>query len=287
MSVVKETRDKFGARPVPPFKALYEQDIPPGGRVALLATYGSDELIADAARISYGRRDVENKDPEPLIRYLLRNRHTSPFEQAEATFFLRLPIFVARQLIRHRTANVNEYSARYTEMKDDFYVPSVIEKQSTTNKQGGAQTVVNPPFCQSVMEFSQSLSMSDYKSLLQSGVSREQARIVVPLGAYTEMYWKCDIHNLMHFFRLRLDTHAQREIREFAWAMFAAVAPYFPATFSAFEDYIRCAKTLSQTEIYLLKCMFVGTDLVAPPKPHDMSDREYAEFQTFITSLTI
>jgi thymidylate synthase (FAD) len=214
-------------------------------------------------------------------------------EQAEATFYLRLPIFVARQLVRHRTANLNEYSARYSELSDDYYVPGpeYLARQSTSNKQGrGGEPFTDAEKAEitNIMVESQETSVNAYRKLLDMGVSRELARIPTSVGIYTEMYWKCDLHNLMHFFKLRTDAHAQQEIRDVANAMFACVEPYFPLAFDAWEDFNRDAYTLSRAEIRLLGNLLNrhdGETMVWGECPRDMSEREYSDFKFFINTL--
>lgn len=293
---------KFGAQPQDENTVLAETPVHAYGHVALLCTYGSDEIIAEAAKVSYGRRlatlsetPVPKTKPEEvrrLIRYLVRHRHTSPLEQAEATFYLRMPIFVARQLIRHRTANVNEYSARYSELSDDYYIPQpdYIGRQSNTNKQGrGGEPFRDSELAEitNIMMDSQETAMRSYKRLLELGVSRELARIPTSVGVYTEMYWKCDLHNLMHFFKLRTDAHAQQEIRDFAHAMYKCVWPSFPYAFAAWEDYVRDSYTLSAQEITLLGEILKHSDRATLEKPYAMSDREFCDFKFFLDTLLI
>lgn len=288
--------DKFGVRPVDADTAISEMNVHEYGHVALVSIYGSDDLVVDAAQVSYGKtlskvqeKYRTEKETRRLIRYLMRHRHTSPFEQAEVTFYLRLPIFVCRQLIRHRTANVNEYSARYSELSDDFYVPTAayVNKQSTTNKQGrDDESMENADEIRQLMLSAQEEGLRTYKKLLELGVSRELARVTTSVGTYTEMYWKCDLHNLMHFLKLRLDPHAQQEIRDFATAMYVLVFPHFTHSFQAFEDYSINAYTLSAMEQRLLAEM-MGNGGKLPYKPDDMSDREFGDFKFFIDTLSL
>jgi thymidylate synthase (FAD) len=299
------TIDKFGARPVDPDTALASTRILDLGNVALLSTYGSDVSICEAARVSYGKGTVSKREPKDLLRYLMRHRHTSPFEQAEVTFFLRVPIFVARQLIRHRTANVNEYSARYSELSDDYYIPALshISTQSTTNRQGSSEPLDDDAATEksksAQMDIlqSQQNGVDTYHRLLTThGVSRETARIATSVGTYTEMYWKCDLHNFLHFLNLRMDEHAQQEIRDLATAMYQCVKPYFPIIMDAWNDYVWESYTLSAAECRMLgdilkRCNRPGhvpggtVREFWPNNTYDMSDREHATFRSFLDTL--
>lgn len=216
----------------------------------------ADSAIVQAARVSYGNGTKQVTEDRGLIRYLMRNRHTSPFEMVEFKFHHVMPIFVARQWIRHRTANVNEYSARYSVVRDRFFRPSAdsIRKQSAVNKQGGEGTVDEL----TLQQFSAYLDTAEaqyteYQRLLEKGMARELARIGLPLNLYTEWYWKIDLHNLLHFLSLRMDPHAQLEIREYANIMFEMIKPIVPITIEAFEDYRLGAVTLSRLEVEALR----------------------------------
>jgi thymidylate synthase (FAD) len=212
----------------------------------------ADASIVQAARVSYGQGTRRVSEDRGLIRYLLRHRHTTPFEMVEFKFHCRMPIFVARQWIRHRTANVNEYSARYSVVPDRFYRPAEdeVREQSASNRQGG-ESAIDPA---TASEFLDYLSRSEaqyeqYERLLDKGVSRELARIALPQSAYTEWYWKCDLHNTLRFLSLRMDPHAQREIRDFATAMLRLIEPLCPITVEAFRDYEQGAMRLTRLEI--------------------------------------
>jgi thymidylate synthase (FAD) len=216
----------------------------------------ADAAIVQAARVSYGAGTKRVNEDRGLIRYLLRHRHTTPFEMVEFKFHCVMPIFVARQWIRHRTANVNEYSARYSVVQDRFYRPSVenIRVQSLANRQGGGAPVDDA----TAEEFLRYLDRCEaeyktYEHLLEKGVSREQARIGLPVNVYTEWYWKCDLHNTLHFLSLRMDEHAQQEIREYASAMFALIQPIVPITAEAFVDYRLEAVSLTRLELDALR----------------------------------
>ena len=216
----------------------------------------ADFAIVQAARVSYGHGTKQVSEDRGLIRYLSRHRHTTPFEMVEFKFHHVMPIFVARQWIRHRTANVNEYSARYSVVKDRFYRPSLesLRQQSKTNRQGGDQQVDSL----TADEFYRYLGSveahyADYQTMLDKGVARELARIGLPLNVYTEWYWKIDLHNLFHFLSLRMDPHAQKEIRDYANAMFALIQPIVPIAAEAFLDYNLHSTRLSRLEIEALR----------------------------------
>lgn len=216
----------------------------------------ADFAIVQAARVSYGQGTKQINEDRGLIRYLARHRHTTPFEMVEFKFHHVMPIFVARQWIRHRTANVNEYSARYSVVKDRFYKPTAqnVRKQSTLNRQGGDETIdemTAREFCE-YLDRAQSIYL-EYEKLLEKGVSRELARIALPVNVYTEWYWKCDLHNVMHFLSLRMDAHAQQEIRDYATAMYALIQPIVPIAAEAFLDYQLGSVHLSRLEIEALK----------------------------------
>ena len=216
----------------------------------------ADFAIVQAARVSYGQGTKQVNEDRGLIRYLARHRHTTPFEMVEFKFHHVMPIFIARQWIRHRTANVNEYSARYSVVPDRFYRPSVenVRKQSAVNRQGGDEPMEE----KTAAEFCQYLDAveahyADYQKLIDKGVARELARIGLPLNVYTEWYWKIDLHNLFHFLSLRMDSHAQQEIRDYAGAMFALVRPIVPIAAEAFLDYDFGAMHLTRLEIEALR----------------------------------
>jgi len=216
----------------------------------------ADFAIVQAARVSYGQGTKQVSEDRGLIRYLARHRHTTPFEMVEFKFHHVMPIFVARQWIRHRTANVNEYSARYSVVKDRFYKPTPqnVRKQSESNRQGGEEPLdemTAKEFCE-YLERAESI-YSEYEKLLEKGVSRELARIALPLNVYTEWYWKCDLHNVMHFLSLRMDAHAQQEIRDYATAMFALIQPIVPIAAEEFLDYQLGSVHLSRLEAEAIK----------------------------------
>jgi thymidylate synthase (FAD) len=225
----------------------------------------ADAAVVQAARVSYGQGTKKVNEDRGLIRYLLRHRHTTPFEMLEFKFHVCMPIFVARQWIRHRTANVNEYSARYSIVPDRFYKPSLdaVRKQSTANRQGGEERFVAdadaaPDEARTAEEFLRFLDDAEkmyerYEQLTQAGVSRELARIALPVSVYTQWYWKCDLHNILRFLSLRMDPHAQEEIRIYADAMYALLEPIVPLTMEAFRDYELESVRFTRLEIDALR----------------------------------
>lgn len=219
----------------------------------------ADYAIVQAARVSYGQGTKKLNEDIGLIRYLMRHRHTTPLEMVEFKFHCKMPIFVARQFIRHRTANINEYSGRYSEIPDVFYLPEKdnVRLQSQTNKQGGSdiadETLAN--YFRHCTQESSDQAYGEYQDFLSRGISKEQARIGLPVNYYTEWYWKCDLHNLLHFLALRCDSHAQQEIRVYGDAMLNLIKPVVPITVSAWEDYhpMRGGMLLTRMEIDAIK----------------------------------
>jgi len=233
------------------------------GFVSLIDTMGDDDAVVQAARVSYGKGTKAVNTDRNLIRYLLRHKHTTPFEMCEVKFHIKLPIFVMRQLIRHRTAQVNEYSGRYSVMSDDFYVPELddIKKQSTTNKQGreeGQFSKQAKERTQNFMETVHNQAHDTYHRFLKEDMARETARAVLPVSNYTEAYWKCNMKNFLHMIHLRADPHAQWEIQEYAKTMYDLVKPKFPIICEAWEDYARDAITFSGPEMKFIKDFIIG-----------------------------
>jgi len=227
------------------------------GFVRLVDVMGDDSSIVQAARVSYGKGTKSFSEDRGLIRYLMRHSHTSPFEMVELKFHVKLPIFVARQWIRHRTANVNEYSGRYSEMRDEFYLPDAnqIRSQSSDNKQGRSENELAQDVINQILQKMQNLqkaSYSDYIYYLENNLARELARINLPLSTYTEWYWKIDLHNLFHFLKLRMDTHAQYEIRAYADIIAEIIKQILPISYEAFEDYELNAIRFSKNELEVL-----------------------------------
>jgi len=225
------------------------------GIIRVVDYMGNDDAIVRSARVSYGKGTKTALEDAALIAYLYYNTHTSPFEMCELVLLMKMPIFVARQWIRHRTASVNEYSLRYSEAKDDFYIPDVevIRKQSKTNKQGRDEPV-DEAVANRFREWTKSASeraMSDYRMMLDAGVARELARINLPLNLYTEWYWKQDLKNLLDLLRLRCDPHAQWEIRQYADVIRFIVANWVPAVYKAWENTFMGAR-LTHSQLGLL-----------------------------------
>jgi len=246
-------------------KSLGMKTIHQLGFVKLLDVMGDDEEVENSARISYGKGTRKVNQTRNLIRYLMKHKHTSPFEMCEVKFHLKLPIFVMRQLVRHRTANLNEYSGRYSVMSNEFYLPEgdYLAKQSTTNSQGRGEVLEQQGLLQ--FEFNRiydGASMA-YQVLLEHDLSREVARALLPVANYTECIWKIDLHNFFHFVKLRSDSHAQREIRDYANAMYELVKPNFPLCCEAFEDYVQGAITFSKQEMGVIKELLEYADTKA------------------------
>ena len=216
----------------------------------------ADYAIVQAARVSYGAGTKQVNEDRGLIRYLARHRHTTPFEMVELKFHHVMPIFVARQWIRHRTANVNEYSARYSVVRDRFYHPTAenVRKQSASNRQGGEEAI-DAATAKEFLDYLDDIERgyAKYEQFLEKGVAREIARIALPASVYTEWYWKIDLHNLFHFLSLRMDAHAQQEIRDYATAMFSLIRPIVPIAAEAFLDYNLGAVHLSRLEAEALR----------------------------------
>lgn len=230
------------------------------GFVRLVDYLGGDERIVQAARVSYGAGTKSFRQDRALIDYLLRNRHTSPFEQVLLTFHAKLPVFVARQWVRHRTARLNEISGRYSIMPDEFYLPdgTAIALQSEDNKQGRMSEPVPPQVqaeVRSLLKNEQERSYHAYEGLLERGIARELARINLPLSVYTEWYWQIDLHNLFHFLSLRMDPHAQLEIRSYADAMFDIAQKVAPLACASFEEHMHGGVEISRSELSVLRRM--------------------------------
>jgi thymidylate synthase (FAD) len=245
---------------VPEADALLDTriDVLDHGFVRLVDYLGGDVRIVQAARVSYGEGTKSLREDRALIDYLLRHAHTSPFEQVVLTFHLKMPIFVARQWLRHRTARLNELSGRYSVMADEFYLPEAdqVRYQSTVQKQGRSEEVVPEGVRAAVREAlarGQAEGYAAYQGLLAEGVARELARVNLPLALYTEMYWQIDLHNLFHFLRLRIDAHAQYEIRCYAEALARCAQAVAPIAYAAFEDHVLHGRRFSHDEWSLLR----------------------------------
>lgn len=211
---------------------------PPHGYVRYINHLGTDMLIVEAARISYKSPSKGEEADKKLLTYLFKNRHTSPFEQCNITFNIKFPIFLMRQFVRHRTFRLNEWSGRYSELADEFYKPNTWRAQDSVNKQGSTKDLsVDQEICTLALEDGYCACYAIYQELLSRGVAKEQARFVLPVGIYTEIYVNCDLHNLLHFLRLRQDGHAQAEIQVVASAMRQIAEQLFPWTFEAFAKF--------------------------------------------------
>jgi len=252
------------------------------GFVGLVDHMGDDSAIAQAARVSYGKGTKSVQTDRGLIRYLMRHEHTTPFEMCEVKFHLKLPIFVMRQLVRHRTASLNEYSARYSEITDEFYLPNPenLKPQSTTNKQGRDGELTDEQRAHVVADQLEAWdhSYNIYKQHIDSvGLARETARAILPVGGYTECYWKANLKNFLHMARLRMDSHAQWEIQEFSRAMYELAKPHFPIACEAFEDYSVDAIKISKQEVSLLKRLMKSSweDLITNYRAEDVIRTEY------------
>lgn len=254
------------------------------GFVRVIDYMGDDAAIVQAARVSYGAGTKKVNDDSGLIRYLMRHWHSTPFEMCEVKLHVKLPIFVARQWIRHRTANVNEYSARYSIMDREFYIPATehLAAQSTVNNQGRGATLQGDEAARvlEILKSDAARSYDHYEEMLsqdgQQGLARELARMNLPANIYTQWYWKTDLHNLFHFLRLRADPHAQYEIRVYAEAIARVVADWVPVAFGAFEDYRMGGVTLSAKAIAVLKRRLAGETVTQ--EDSGMSKGEWREF---------
>jgi len=242
------------------------------GFVRVVDTMGDDSAVVQAARVSYGAGTKSVSSDAALIDYLLRMWHTSPFEMCEIKLHIKLPLFIARQWVRHRTASISEQSARYSIMTDDFYIPEHLYVQSKTNKQcSGNEIAPNEAELLTILRKQSESAVSTYTQLLDSGVSRETARIVLPLNMYTEWYWKIDVHNLLHFLRLRMAPDAQYEIREYAKIILGILQDWMPLTYSAFMKYRVNAINISEQGMVSIKKAIDVSEFAK----HDMNAREY------------
>lgn len=252
---------------IPEAEAILDQEFPvlDKGFVRLVDYLGGDQRIVQSARVSYGAGTKSYRQDKGLINYLLRNEHTSPFEQVILTFHTKMPIFVARQWVRHRTARLNEISGRYSVMEQEFYLPAPehIAAQSSDNKQGRESEPMAPEAGQAVreaLEASYAAAYETYQSLLDQGVARELARVVLPLSLYTEWYWQIDLHNLFHFLKLRVDPHAQYEIRAYGEVMLDITRKVCPIAVEAFEEHIRGSVAYSAKEHRALQRSLLDSD---------------------------
>lgn len=267
------------------------------GFVGLDSVMGSDTAIVRAARVSYGAGTKTINDDISLLRYLMRHKHTTPFEVGgQLKFHAKVPLFVMNQWIRHRSGSFNVYSGRYSIMTDEFYVPSMeyVRKQSSVNKQGSGE-IIDETVSHSILDMMKSVNAEAYgiyNKLLECELSRELSRIILPLSNYTEFYWLVNLHNLFHFLTLRADKHAQQEIQDYANAIVELARPNFPNAFDAWEDYIRNGVTFSQEEMIVMNFLINGLrsrdnvlDLAFENLKNEfgidfrMGKREWAEFK--------
>ena len=258
------------------------------GFVRVIDYMGDDAAICQAARVSYGKGTKSVQNDEGLIRYLMRHWHSTPFEMCEIKLHVKLPVFVARQWIRHRTANVNEYSARYSILDREFYIPAAgdLAAQSVVNNQGRGGVLEGAEAARvlEILKTDSNRAYDNYEAMIsqdgQDGLARELARMNLPANIYTQWYWKVDLHNLFHFLRLRADAHAQYEIRVYADAICKVVADWVPAAYGAFEDYRLGGATLSGKALDCLRRMLKGEAVTQ--ENSGMSKGEWREFESVI-----
>jgi thymidylate synthase (FAD) len=266
------------------------------GFIRVIDYMGDDEAIVQAARVSYGRGTRRTSEDQGLINYLMRHRHTTPFEMCEIKYHVKLPIFVARQWIRHRTANVNEYSGRYSILDNEFYIPAPehLAAQTTTNRQGRG-TLLGGAAAQHVLDLLQEEAERAYRGYAdllnedatgaaidpsRPGLARELARMNLSLSFYTQWYWKTDLHNLMHFLTLRGDLHAQYEIRAYAEAMLGTLARWVPMTHAAFLEYRLNAALVSASALGVIRRLLAGETVA--PEASGLSQREWRELMAVL-----
>jgi thymidylate synthase (FAD) len=263
------------------------------GFVRVIDYMGDDAAICQAARVSYGKGTKSVQNDEGLIRYLMRHWHSTPFEMCEIKLHVKLPVFVARQWIRHRTANVNEYSARYSILDREFYIPAPehVNAQSVVNNQGRGGVLEGAEAARvlEILKADSNRCYDNYEAMIgetgpdgekQDGLARELARMNLPANVYTQWYWKVDLHNLFHFLRLRADAHAQYEIRVYADAICAMVADWVPAAYGAFEDYRLGGATMSGRALDCMRRMLKGEEVTQ--ETSGMSKGEWREFMEVV-----
>ena len=269
------------------------------GFIRVVDYMGNDSSIVQAARVSYGKGTKKLSQDKGLINYLMRHRHTTPFEMCDIKFHIKLPIFVARQWIRHRTASVNEYSARYSILSKEFYIPhrDNLLPQSTINKQGRDDNHLSDDEAARVLELLKDDSernYAHYEEMMNTdnegniideskqGIARELARMNLSLNYYTEWYWKINLHNLLHFVSLRADPHAQYEIRVYADAILELIKQWVPFTYEAFEEHVMHGVKLSRSAFKAIKDMIDGKEVLQ--ESSGMSQREWREFQELLNT---
>ena len=258
------------------------------GFVRVIDYMGDDAAICQAARVSYGKGTKSVQNDEGLIRYLMRHWHSTPFEMCEIKLHVKLPVFVARQWIRHRTANVNEYSARYSILDREFYIPAedALAAQSVINNQGRGEALSGEEAYRVLRYLRDDAARcyDHYEEMIsddgQIGLARELARMNLPANIYTQWYWKVDLHNLLHFLRLRADSHAQYEIRVYADVICKIIADWVPFAYAAFEDYRIGGATLSSKALICIRRMLAGESVYQ--ENSGMSKGEWREFEDII-----
>ncbi|MDG2299967.1 MAG: FAD-dependent thymidylate synthase [Planktomarina sp.] len=258
------------------------------GFVRVIDYMGDDAAICQAARVSYGKGTKSVQNDVGLIRYLMRHWHSTPFEMCEIKLHVKLPVFVARQWIRHRTANVNEYSARYSILDREFYIPepNALAAQSAVNNQGRGLVLQGKEAARvlEILKTDSNRAYDNYEAMIsdegQDGLARELARMNLPANVYTQWYWKVDLHNLFHFLRLRADTHAQFEIRVYANAICGMVRDWVPAAYGAFEDYRLGGATLSAKSLDCVRRLLAGEKV--NQETSGMSKGEWREFENVL-----
>ena len=270
------------------------------GFIRVVDYMGDDAAIVQAARVSYGRGTRRTSEDQGLINYLMRHRHTTPFEMCEIKYHVKLPIFVARQWIRHRMANVNEYSGRYSILDNEFYLPAPehLAAQATTNRQGRG-TLLDGAAAQHVLDLLREDAQRAYRGYVEllnedaagtpidpsrPGLARELGRMNLSLNFYTQWYWKTDLHNLMHFLSLRADPHAQYEIRAYAEAMLGTLARWVPMTYAAFLEYRMNAALLSATGLSVIRRLLAGERVDQPSS--GLSAREWRELMAILSRVS-
>lgn len=268
------------------------------GFIRVIDYMGDDSAIVQAARVSYGHGTKHLNQDKGLINYLIRHRHTTPFEMCDIKFHVKLPIFVARQWIRHRTASVNEYSARYSILSKEFYIPELsnLAPQSSSNKQGRSIQTIPPERAAYILELLREDAMTSYEHYLEMlnqdtegniidnskvGIARELARMNLNLNYYTEWYWKINLHNLLHFLALRADSHAQYEIRVYAQEILNIVAMWVPFAYEAFEEHVIYGLRLSRKALETIKKLIRGEKISL--ESSGMSKREWEELQASLS----
>jgi thymidylate synthase (FAD) len=261
-------------------------DILDKGFIRVIDFMGGDDAIVQAARVSYGAGTKAVSDDKALISYLVKHKHTSPLEMCEIKLHLKMPIFVARQWIRHRTASINEYSARYSVLSNEYYIPELerMQMQSKNNKQGSGEVLPDElaKKVQNILEEDAKKCYADYEFFLSDDVNfaRELARMNLTLNYYTEFYWKIDLHNFLHFVNLRAHSHAQYEIRVYAEKMLDIAKIWCPFAVEAFENYVMHAKTFSKSQLDVLKKLLKREDLTQ--ETSGLSKRDWNEIQELL-----